>query len=275
MQRGSSGWATETVSTPTPLPFIDALAGGPPPRSLRDRRALTRGRPRGACLRSAGEPQEPPTPATASPHGPLRACGILGLVVQLRALPAGTGIEGTTIPRMRRGSAGRGETWAGRGRGRPRALGRRGFQAPCFRLVTGRRGSRKRRCGPAPEPRLEEESVSRGAPVTKPVFGCGRRGREGRQGISLLGARSGTRWRRPLGAEVRGRESWDALRARLPRVWEEGAGTPAGRQCARGGLSLGAGIPRTCGGRRPGCVCARCGVGWGAPLGPNPRRAGG
>ncbi|VCW68890.1 unnamed protein product, partial [Gulo gulo] len=58
---------------------------------------------------------------------------------------------------------------------------------------------------PWPRPRspgLKEEPVSRGAPVTKPIFGCGRRGSEGSQRISLLSARSGTCWRCPLRAET-------------------------------------------------------------------------
>ena len=59
----------------------------------------------------------------------------------------------------------------------------------------------------------------------------------------------------PAQAEVRGRESGDATRARLDRVWESHA--PPGRQSAQAGVSLEANIPRSRGSPCPGCVCVR------------------
>lgn len=91
-------------------------------------------------------------------------------------------------------------------------------------------------------------------PVTKPTLGCGRRGGEGRQRISL--ARGGTGSEQRLEAE----RSGDALRERLDRVWE--SRTPPGRQCSGAGVSLEAGIPWTHGGRCARvCACARVRVG--------------
>lgn len=206
---------------------------------------------------------------------PLWPCGILGLVVQLRALPAPAGIEGTTIPGMHRGGEGN-PCKEGEGA----ALGSGASRFPSAEISPSNRQPRFPKAALWPRPRSPgwRKNLSPAAPQWRsPSLGAG--GGEGRAG---RGFRSSVRdpgrcWRRPLRAEVRGGKSWDALRPRWIGCGRKECRTPTGRQCARVGLSLGAGIPRTCGGWRPGCVCPHCGVRWGGGrlCPPTPRRTGG